>query len=234
MKITEREFASALRISYPTMTSFMILGFGYGILMHKHGFGPFWSLASGIVIYSGTIQFVSIGMLKNARFVMAALTALLISVRYVFFSISMIHRYRDEGKLKCYLYYALCDESYAVLSRGSDPEGVDLSGYRFLVTFFIQLSWVLGSFLGGWLLSLVKFDATGIEFAMTALFTTVFIHQWLDNKQHIPAILGVAATLLCRLLFRHDLFLIPAMAIIVGGLLLLRGRVENKGEAADD
>ena len=36
---------------------------------------------------------------------------------------------------------------------------------------------------------------------MTALFTTVFIQQWIDNKNHIPAVLGVAATLVCRLIF---------------------------------
>ena len=51
---------------------------------------------------------------------------------------------------------------------------------------------------------------------MTALFTTVFIQQWIDNKNHIPAVLGVAATLVCRLIFGSDIFLIPAMIIIIG------------------
>lgn len=61
---------------------------------------------------------------------------------------------------------------------------------RFLVTLFDQVSWVLGSFLGGLIGSVISFDSTGIDFAMIVLFTTVFIQQWIDSKCHIPAILG--------------------------------------------
>ena len=69
---------------------------------------------------------------------------------------------------------------------------------------------------------------------MTALFTTVFIQQWIDNKQHLPAILGVAATLACRLIFGSDIFLIPAMIIIIGVLTAARGRIEPTGGDAND
>ena len=72
--------------------TFIVLGTGYGILMQKHGFGPLWSLLSGIVIFSGTAQFVSVTMLSSGSVLMAGLTALMISARHVFFSISMICR----------------------------------------------------------------------------------------------------------------------------------------------
>ena len=108
------------------------------------------------------------------------------------------------------------------------PEGVNLSNYRLLVTLFDQSSWLLGSFLGGWIGSLLTFDSTGIDFAMTALFTTVFIEQWINSKSHIPAILGLGATLICRILFGPDLFLIPAMIIIVTTLIVMRKNIEVK------
>ena len=63
---------------------------------------------------------------------------------------------------------------------------------------------------------------------MTALFTTVFIQQWLDAKNHIPAILGLGATLLCRIIFGNDIFLIPAMIIIIGTLIMARGKIEHE------
>ena len=72
--------------------------------------------------------------------------------------------------------------------------------------------------------------AAGIDFAMTALFTTVFIQQWIDSKCHIPAVLGVAATLICRLVFGRDYFLIPAMVIIVTVLLIMRKKIESAEE----
>ena len=65
---------------------------------------------------------------------------------------------------------------------------------------------------------------------MTALFTTVFIQQWIDSKCHIPAVLGVAATLICRLVFGRDYFLIPAMVIIVTVLLIMRKKIESAEE----
>ena len=165
---------------------------------------------------------------------MAALTSLMISARHVFFSISMIGRYKDEGRRKWYLYYALCDETYAMLSKDDGPDGVCVSNYRLLVTLFDQCAWLTGSFLGGWIGTLLTFDSTGIDFAMTALFTTVFIQQWIDNRNHIPAVLDVAATLACRLIFGRDIFLIPAMIIIIGVLTAARGRIEPSGGECDD
>lgn len=227
-RITKTDVKAAFRTSLPIMVTFTVLGMGYGLLMQKNGYGPLWSLASGIIIFSGTVQFVSVSMLSGGSVIMAAVTALMVAARHIFFSISMIGRYRSEGNRKWYLFYALCDETYAMLSRDETPAGADLSSYRLLVTLFDQSSWVLGSFLGGWIGTLINFDSTGIDFAMTALFTTVFIEQWMSSKNHIPAVLGVAATLACRIIFGRDLFLIPAMVIIIAVLTVMRGRIEQK------
>ena len=227
--ITKKDAAAAFKTSLPIMVTFIVLGIGYGILMQKHGYGPVWSLLSGIILFSGTVQFVSVTLLGSGSVIMAAVTALMVSARHIFFSISMIGRYRSEGKRKWYLFYALCDETYAMLSKDDGPEGVNISAYRLLVTLFDQSAWVFGSFLGGWIGTMLSFDSTGIDFAMTALFTTVFIQQWIDSKCHIPAVLGLTATLACRILFGRDLFLIPSMVIIIAVLTVMRGRIESAG-----
>lgn len=230
MSISKKDISEAFKTSLPIMVTFVVLSIGYGILMEKHGFGPFWSFISGLIIFSGTAQFVSVSFLTGSSLLMAAITAFMVSARHIFFSISMIGRYRNEGKRKWYLFYALCDETYAMLSKDEMPEGVNLSNYRLLVTLFDQSSWLLGSFLGGWIGSLLTFDSTGIDFAMTALFTTVFIEQWINSKSHIPAILGLGATLICRILFGPDLFLIPAMIIIVTTLIVMRKKIEENDD----
>lgn len=231
-KISRRDVTAALHTSAPIMVTFVVLGIGYGILMQKHGYGPVWSLLAGIIIFSGTAEFVSVSMLGSGSLIMAALTALMVSARHIFFSISTIGRYKDEGRRKWYLYYALCDETYAMLSKDDGPEDVNTSAYRLMVSLFDQLSWLLGSFLGGWIGALLAFDSTGIDFAMTALFTTVFIQQWIDSKCHIPAVLGLTATLACRLLFGRELFLIPAMVIIIAVLTVMRRKIEAAGGEA--
>ena len=79
----------------------------------------------------------------------------------------------------------------------------------------------------------VKFfsDATFMRVLFTslriALFTTVFLQQWIDTKNHIPAITGLLATLVCRLIFGPDIFLIPAMIIIVITMTVMRRRIEK-------
>ena len=120
------------------------------------------------------------------------------------------------------------------MSKDDGPEDVNTSAYRLLVTLFDQVSWVLGSFLGGWIGTLLPFNSTGIDFAMTALFTTVFIQQWIDSKCHIPAITGLTATLACRLLFGRDLFLITAMVIILTVLTIMRRKIEAAGGATNE
>lgn len=71
-----------------------------------------------------------------------------------------------------------------------------------------------GSILGSLAGSLIPINYEGIEFVLTALFVTIFVEQWLSTKDHRPAIIGLAATAGCLLLFGKDIFLIPSMAVI--------------------
>lgn len=64
---------------------------------------------------------------------------------------------------------------------------------RAWVSLFNQCYWIVGSMLG----ALICFDTAGIDFSMTALFVTVFVEQWLTNKNHLPAIAGLACLLVC-------------------------------------
>ena len=62
-----------------------------------------------------------------------------------------------------------------------------------------------------------KTNATikGIDFALTALFVTVFCDQWIHSDSHFAAIAGVLASILCIIIFGADGFLIPTMILIL-------------------
>ena len=77
---------------------------------------------------------------------------------------------------------------------------------------------MIGSLLG----SVIPFDVTGIDFALTALFVTVFIEQWLSTKDHASALIGVLASVFCLIVFGAGNFLIPAMITIILALTALR------------
>ncbi len=213
----------------PVMTGYLFLGFGFGILMQQNGYGLPWTLAMSVFVYAGSMQYVGIGLLTGgASLLTTALTTLMVNARHLFYGISMIDSYKGTGKRKPYLIFALTDETYSLVCRDKLPEGVERTAYYLLVSAFDQCYWVIGSCLGV-LAGNLPIDFTGIDFALTALFVTIFVEQWLTSRDHLPALVGVAAAVLCLLVFGADSFLIPTMILIALTLILTR---DFKKEAA--
>ena len=180
-------------------------------------------------IYAGSMQYVGVSLLTGgASVITTILTTIMVNGRHLFYSISMVDKYKDAGKYKPYMIFALTDETYSLLCDGKAPEGSDPNKYRFFVSFFDQSYWVTGSVLGSLLGAVLPFSTAGIEFSMTALFITSFTEQWLTTKDHIPALTGLLSTLLCLVIFGRDNFLIPAMLLITLVLTLLRSREEGQ------
>lgn len=214
--------------SIPVMAGYVVLGIGYGILLRSAGYGLPWALATSLLIYAGTLQFVGVSMLTaGASIITGILTSVMVNARHLFYSISMVERYRDAGPCKPYMIFGLTDEAYTILVDDVTPEGADRNAYRFLVTLFCHSYWVTGSVLGSALGMVIPFSTQGIEFSMTALFIAAFTGQWVENRNHIPALTGLLCTALCRALFGPEKFLIPAMLLITAILTALRGKMEE-------
>lgn len=207
----------------PVMTGYVFLGFGFGILMHQCGFGALWACAMSLFIYAGSMQYVAVSLLTSgAGLLVTAMTTFVVNARHLFYGISMVDAYKGTGKQKPYLIFGLTDETYSLVSREQIPEGVSKTGYCFWVTLFDHIYWVSGTLLGSLAGKILPVNFEGVEFALTALFVTIFVEQWLSAKDHRPAVTGVAATTLCLLFFGRDVFLIPSMVIIAGCLTMMR------------
>ncbi len=213
--------------SLPVMAGYVVLGIGFGILLQKAGFGVLWAFAMSLFIYAGSMQYVGVSLLAGSASILTTiLTTIMVNARHLFYSISMIDRYKDAGRYKPYLIFALTDETYSLLCDGNAPDEGDPNQYRFLVSLFNQSYWVTGSVLGSVLGAVLPFSSAGIEFSMTALFIASFTEQWLTSKDHIPALTGLFSTLLCLILFGPEKFLIPSMLLITLALTILRQRKE--------
>ena len=223
-----RNLRHAFLKTLPVMAGYLVLGMGFGILMEKNGFGILWAVAMSVLIYAGSMQYLAVSLLTaGASLISAALATLMVNTRHLFYGISMVGAYQDTGKQKPYLIFALTDETYSLVCSGV-PEGADRRWYYLLVSLLDQCYWVAGTALGVAAGALLPFDATGVDFAMTALFVTVFVDQWRSTRDHIPAVLGVLASLACLLLFGPERFLIPAMIVISLVLSLGRKQIEKR------
>ena len=214
---------TALLDTVPVMTGYVFLGFGFGILMQQRGFGVLWSAAMSLFIYAGSMQYVAVSLLTSgASLLTTALTTFVVNARHLFYGISMIDAYKNTGRKKPYLIFGLTDETYSLVSQIHVPVGISKNGYCFWVTVFDHLYWATGTLLGALAGSLIPINYEGVEFALTALFVTIFVEQWLSTKKHGPAIVGVAATTASLVLFGKEVFLIPSMVIIAVCLTIMR------------
>lgn len=200
----------------PVLTGYIVLGFGFGIILKTAGYGIFLAFMMSLLIYAGSMQYVAIGLLTGgASLVTIALTTLMVNARHLFYGISMLDKYKQVGKVKPYLLFALTDETYSlVCSENAHIPQEHKNAYYFFVSFFNHCYWVTGSVLGAVIGEFVNLNFEGVEFALTALFLTVFVEQWLSTDNHFPAVTGVAASVACLLVFGSGSFLIPAMLVI--------------------
>ena len=217
----------AFKDSLPVMAGYIVLGSGFGIIMQVNGFGILWALAMSVFIYAGSMQYVAVGFLSGgASLVTVAMTTLMVNARHLFYGISMINRYKNSGAKKPYLIFSLTDETYSIVCHGENTYS-----YYLAVSALNQFYWVTGTVFGSLLGNVLPFSTEGIDFALTALFITVFTDQWLSSKKHFSAICGVAVSVLCLLIFGKDGFMIPAMITIT---VILTAAGSRKKENPDE
>ena len=109
------------------------------------------------------------------------------------------------------LAFGLTDETYSLIASETKTANRD---YYLYVTLLDHLYWITGSTLGALAGTVLPFDSTGIDFALTALFVTIFTEQWLTNTQRKMGALGILVSLVCLFIFGAQQFLIPTLLVI--------------------
>lgn len=217
---------AAFGYTVPVLIGYLFLGMAYGMLMHAAGY-PIWLVGlCSVLIYAGSMQYASVALLGVFDPLGTFLITLMINARHLFYGVSMLEPYRAFGKKSKYMIFALTDETFSIHISAKAPDGVDQGWMLFYVSLLDHCYWVIAGILGAVLGGLLAMDTTGIDFVMTALFVTIVTDQWLENKQHLPAIIGFFAAGICRLLFGAD-FIVFAMLLIAILLLVARKKLEE-------
>lgn len=230
MRVKTDALKAAFPYTLPICAGFLFLGMSYGFLMSSKGFSILYPLCMSMFIFAGSMEFVTVTLLLSAfqPFYAFALS-LMINARHLFYGISMLDKFRDTGRKKWYLIFGMCDESFSINCSARIPADIDRGWFFFFVTLLNHIYWVSGAGLGAVLGNFIHINTKGIDFVLTALFVVIFLNQWLETEKHTPAVLGLTLSGLCLLLFGPDYFMIPAMAAITAGFLLLKriGGVSN-------
>jgi len=231
MRSRKKELLFSLKRSVPIMIGYFPVGIAYGILMQKAGYNFLWSAASSLFIYAGSLQMLAVSFLASgAPLLTVIIAALLLNSRHIFYGISFIDKFKAFGPAKYFLIYGLSDESYSLLCAYKPDKNLNEKTVHILTTVFIWSYWIIFSALGGLIGEIITFDTTGIDFALTALFTVILVDRLKSEKTPLSAIVGAAASVICLLIFGADNFLLPALAVACAALMLLRPIVERRNK----
>lgn len=219
---------AAFPYTIPIFTGFCFLGMAYGIYMNVSGFSFVYPMLMSLTIFGGSLEFVAVEMLLSPFApVQVFIMSLLIQARHLFYGISMLDRFSGLGWKKFYLIFGMCDETFSINYTAVIPEDVDRGWFLFFVTLLNQFYWVASATIGGLVGSLLTFDTEGISFVMTAMFVVIFLEQWLKEKNHLSAYIGIGVSVVCLFLFGADSFLIPTMVGIVTLLAAFKKPLEG-------
>lgn len=223
---------AAFPVTIPVLTGYIFLGIAFGILLASKGFGPVWAFIMSTFVYAGSAQFVAVGLLA-AGFepFTAGLVVLMVNARHIFYGISMLERFKDYKKAKWYMIFSLTDETFALLLSAKTPQGVNEKKMHFFISLLDQIYWIIGGVIGGVLGSAIPLNTKGIDFVMTALFIVVFLEQWKTKSNRIPATIGLGVSLVCRILFGTQWFILASMAALILIFTFARKPLQERGEA---
>lgn len=205
------------------------LGLAFGILVTRSGLAWWWASAFTALIYAGSFEFLLVGLVGVAAPLgTVAVTAFLVNIRHVFYALSFPLQ-RVNGRLaKTYSTFALTDEAYALTT--SERARSWSSSRILLLQLFMHLYWVGGATAGGLLGSVVPESVTGLDFALTALFTVLALDAIQDRRDDLPTpVLALLSALAARLFFPGRM--VPAAFVLFTAALLsqcLATRTRNR------
>ena len=221
-----RTLAAAFPHTVPVLTGYLVLGMAYGVLMQAKGYGAVWAFLMSAVAFCGSMQFVAITLLTGPFDPGGAfLMSLMVNARHLFYGVSMLGKYRGMGWAKVPLVYTLSDETFSIVSSVEPPEGIGARDFYLAVSALDYIYWVGGSVLGALAGQFIRFDTTGLDFALTGLFVVLFIEQVKNPENRRSGVIGLVCTVAALAVFGADKLVIPAMILVLVVLLLGRKKL---------
>jgi 4-azaleucine resistance transporter AzlC len=163
----------------PVFTGFVFLGIAYGILMYSKGFDILFITLFSLLAYAGSAQFIVIGLFAlNVEPMYVFILTFIVNARHIFYGISMLKKFKNTGKLKYYLIFAMSDESFSIIHTAKIKKNINEKLFMFYITFLNHIYWIIGSFLGAIIGGFIAFNTQGLDFILTALFIVILLDSW--------------------------------------------------------
>lgn len=178
--MTKKCISYVFKKTLPVFFGYITCGIAFGLVITNAGY-PWWmSVFMAVFIFAGAAQFAAVPFfVAGAPLPVILLAEALLNVRHIVYGLPLIKRYKGMGLRKLYLMYALSDETFSVLTTLPPPEDIPEKDYFLAVSLMDQSYWVLGCFIGAVAGTMIPFDLSGVDFALTALFAVLTVDQFM-------------------------------------------------------
>ena len=226
-----KAFRYALKHSLPILISYIPVALAYGVLMQNCGYNFVWTGACSIFVLAGSLQYLMVTFFAGGvSLLTVAIMSLLLNSRHIFYGLSFIEKFRTFGPWKYFLIYSLTDENYSLHCSHHFESDVN-EKWAYVLTAFLSISyWIILSIIGALIGSMLPFNTTGIDFAMTALFIVICVNQWRETRCHLPAKTVFFCGMLCLALFGPSGFILPPLIAVSALLLIFRHTIQRNME----
>ncbi len=227
----KKAFRKAFPYTIPVLTGYLFIGTAFGVMYAEKGYSFLWAILMSVLVYAGSGQYLAVNFfVPGFSFIQVIFLTFMVNVRHIFYGVSLLDKFNKIGLKRWYMIFALTDETYSLLCTTNVPENVEEDKFLFAISVMNHSYWVLGSAIGAVAGTILPIDSEGIEFAMTALFIVIFIEQWMERKNRIPELIGVAVAVIALLIFGANSFVLPAMLAIIALLFVGRKKLDKGDE----
>lgn len=227
----KKAFRKAFPYTIPVLTGYLFIGTAFGVMYAEKGYSFLWAILMSVLVYAGSGQYLAVNFfVPGFSFIQVIFLTFMVNVRHIFYGVSLLDKFNKIGLKRWYMIFALTDETYSLLCTTNVPENVEEDKFLFAISVMNHSYWVLGSAIGAIAGTVLPIDSEGIEFAMTALFIVIFIEQWMERKNRIPELIGVAVAVIALLIFGANSFVLPAMLAIIALLFVGRKKLDKGDE----
>jgi predicted branched-subunit amino acid permease len=189
-------------------------GMVYAVLAAQAGLLPTETIATSVVIYSGSAQFAALELWSRPPVLAVLVFAVLaMNARYLLYGALLRPQLRHDAPVANYVaLFLLGDANWAMMMHRSRAGPLD-SGFGVGSGLVMFAGWVGGSILGVLAGDLPPdVAALGLDFLLPAFFATMLASLWRGRSDMAPLVAAVAAAFAA-----HELGA-GGIAVIAGGL----------------
>lgn len=174
------EWRLGLLRGLPIMLAYLPVGFAFGVLAVKNHIPPAMAVAMGVLMFSGSGQFVFASLWgSGVGIVSTALAVTIVNLRYLLMSAAEAPWMNGVSRLKrFFLGCGITDESFVVHAAALKAGWPLNTAVMFICNQSTQLAWVAGCAIGAFCGSLVDdVRPLGLDYAITAMFIALLVPQ---------------------------------------------------------